>query len=261
MPEGEYIKLALKNGAGVDYFTPNQDLLNILLSEKWSLCVNQRSGRLRVEYWKRPWSDDSRSSVYMYDLALSCYYGMVHEKTLDSDLQRYFSWKNGQGLELDHLDGNVHNNTILNLSLMSHCSNSGKKLFPAGFISPYTLAMAYVDGEYRTQLAMENTSLSNIQQQLDHAFPGIFCLNDKAGISALHFICKDAENLVACLKYLHGARFDWCNLGETAKTHKKKRKDIEHMAADIKKSLAAQRTLAMMDRTQFQIFTSDELRA
>lgn len=63
------------------------------------------------------------------------------------------------------------------------------------------------------------------------------------------------------LKYMYDARFCWCNPGETGRANKKGHRDIGHMAADIKKSLAAQRTLAMMDRTQFQIFTSDELRA
>lgn len=83
-------------------------------------------------------------------------------------------------------------------------------------------------------------------------------LNDGAGVSTLNFVCTDAESMVACLKHLYDLSFEWCNPGESVRAYKKTHKDTPHKAADIKQSLSAQRTLAHMDRTQFQIFSPGE---
>lgn len=249
-----YIKIVLKNKPGVNYFSENGAFLEVL--DEWHVTMSyDMAGRLEADIWKGKWRNHVK--VYMYDLVFGCYSGMIHADTLIDDLKKYRAWKKTQGLTMDHVDGNISNNTDRNIALMTLSNNDKKQSFPAGFVGPYTLTTAYVDGEYRVQLAFENTVLDSIQQLLDRALPGAFRLNE-AGRSALHFICTDENNFVLCLKYLYDTRFSWCNPGESARAYKRLHKDITHFAADVEQSIAAQRALARMDRSQFQIFTIGE---
>lgn len=252
--DGEFIRFELKNGAGADYFTPNRDLFQIL--ERWHVSPFTNGGRLQCDIWQG--SRGTPNRLYLYDLIYASYSGAVHSATLKEDLQKYFDWKHSQGLTIDHIDGNTHNGTVWNLSLMPLSANVGKKSFPAGFVPPYNLIMAYVDGEYRVQMILQNTERDYLQQQFDRVRPGTVTLGDNLGVSTLNFLCQDAESLVSCLKYLYNARFGWCNPGETAKKHRQKNRDIVHTTPDIKKSLIAQSMLAMMDRSMFQPFPSGE---
>lgn len=251
-----YIKIMLKNWTGTNYFTKNDVFLEVLDEWHVTMSYNKKSGRLMADLWRGPWR--TRKRIYLYDLALSSYFGMIHADTLIDDLRKYFEWKESQGLTVDHLDSNIANNTAENLALMSLVANNQKRSFPAAFVGPYVLTTAYVDREYRLQLALKNTALDSLQQLLDRALPGMFTLNDEAVVSDLYFICEDADSFVSCLKYLYDTRFSWCNPGETARDYKKEHRDSVHLAADIKQSLSAQRTLAQMDRTQFQIFSPGE---
>lgn len=259
-----YIKIMLKNKPGTNYFSENDAFLEVL--DKWHVTMshNKMTGRMEADIWKGAWSNHVR--VYMYDLAFACYMGMIHADTLIDDLKKYHAWKEAQRpmvdekaqrMTIDHLDNNTSNNVAENIVLMTLAANNQKRSFPAAFVGPYTLTTAYVDGEYRVQLSFENTVLGSIQQLLDRALPGAFRLNE-AGTSALHFICTDENSFVSCLKYLYDTRFSWCNPGKSARDYKQLHKDISHLAADVERSIAAQRALARMDRSQFQIFTAGE---
>lgn len=253
--DDEYIKIMLKNWTGTNYFTKNDMFLEVL--DKWHITMsyNKKSGRLMADLWRGPWR--TRERIYLYDLALASYLEIIHADTLTDDLQKYFKWKKSQRLTVDHLDSNIINNTAENLALMSLIANNQKRSFPAVFAGPYALTVAYVDGEYRVQLAMGITALDDLQRVLDCKVPGVFRLSG-AGMSTLRFICPDENSLVACLKRLYDSKFSWCNPGESARDYRNAHKDSIHMAADVRRSISAQRTLAQMDRSQFQIFNSGE---
>ncbi len=145
IPDGECVRLEIKDGTVSDHFSPNRNLLSVLCNGAYNTSIFNNDGRLMFECWEGLWSD--RLRVYLYDLAYCCYCGAVHVGTLADDLQKYRDWKRIQGLTIDHLDSNIHNNTALNLSLMDLSTNVSKRSFPAGFVDPYDLCIAYVGGE------------------------------------------------------------------------------------------------------------------
>ena len=255
-----YIKIVLKNKPGVNYFSENGAFLEVL--DEWHVTMSYRKGgRLKADIWKGEWR--GRVQIYMYDFALACYLGMVHADTLVDDLKKYYAWKESQGptidqrapeLTIDHLDNNTSNNVAENIVLMTLLANDQKRSFPAGFVGPYTLTMAYVDGECRVQLALEVTAIDELQRILGYKVPRV----PGAVMSTLRFICPDENCLVACLKYLYDSEFRWCNPGESARAYKRLHKGISHLAADVERAIEAQRALARMDRSQFQIFAAGE---
>lgn len=67
-------------------------------------------------------------------------------------MARFAKMKRDCGLTIDHLDGNYHNNTQANLSLMPGMLNSRKSAKTKKFLFPYKLTCAYVGDSYRLLL-------------------------------------------------------------------------------------------------------------
>ena len=88
----------------------------------------------------------------MYDIAYACYHGYAHLDTFSDDMARFAKMKRDCGLTMDHLDGNYHNHTQANLSLMPGILNSQKSAKTKKFLFPYKLTCAYVGDSYRLLL-------------------------------------------------------------------------------------------------------------
>lgn len=243
---GEYVVISMKNGAGVDYFTYNEDFIRIL--DEWHITPFNNGGRLQCTCWKDRYSEAIK--FYLYDLAYACYAGMVHAEHFMPDWQKYLDWKNSRGLEVDHADNNVHNNTALNLSLMPCGINRSKRHITALFVPPYYLNSIFFNGEYRAQIAY-NVSSKYIADMLSDF--GVGDINTGSnGLATMHFLCDDAESYVACIRGLWNSRYDWCNPESTPKEYEKENKAAEYWAGNINHSLQAQKVLSQMERGQFQ---------
>ncbi len=151
-------KITIKNGTityklkldGVeDYLTYNPTLLSILKMDR--LKPFRDEGRLRFKIRK----NGTDINYYLYDLAFACYSGGVNCNSFIGDMQRYYANKSCQGLSIDHADNNIHNNTILNLSLMPKVENFRKSDIVAKVKQPIYLNSAYCNGQYRIQMLFE----------------------------------------------------------------------------------------------------------
>lgn len=242
----EYISIALKNGAGIDYYTYNEEFIRIL--EEWHISPFRNNGRLQCDCWKNKYSEAIR--FYLYDLAYACYTGMLHADSFVADLQHYYDWKSSRGLTIDHADNNVHNNTVLNLSPMQRGTNTAKSEISARFVPPYYLNSVFYNGEYRVQIAYDVASeyLTNMLSNI-----GLDCVSVGNNIkAAMHFLCSDAESYVACLQGLWNSRYDWCNPESTPREYAKRNNLMEYWAGNVGHSLQAQKVLSLMERGQFQ---------
>lgn len=242
----EYISITLKNGGGTDYFTYNEDFVRAL--EEWHISPFRTNGRLQCDCWK----DKRREAIrfYLYDLAYACYTGMLHADSLIADLRQYNNWKTNENLVIDHADNNVHNNTVLNLSLMLRGTNATKSDIAARFLPPYYLNSIFYNGEYRVQVACDIAS-EYIANMLSGIGLNGICI-DGNGRAAMHFLCDDAESYVACLRELWNSRYDWCNPESTPREYAKENNLVEYWTGNIGHSLQAQKVLSMMEQGAFQ---------
>lgn len=242
----EYIIVTMKNGAGADYFTYNDDFVQVL--KEWHFSLFRNNGRLQCDCWKDKYCDAIR--FYLYDLAYACYTGMLRADSLIADLQHYYDWKTSRGLTIDHADNNVHNNTVLNLSPMLRGTNAAKSGIAARFLPPYYLNSIFYNGEYRVQVAYDiaNEYIANMLSGI--GLNGI-CISGN-GRAAMYFRCDDAESYVACLQGLWNSRYDWCNPESTPREYAKENNLVEYWAGNIGHSLQAQKVLSMMEQGTFQ---------
>jgi len=242
----DYVILGLKNGAAVDYFTYNEDFIRIL--DEWHISPYNNNGRLQCDCWQGRYSGAIK--FYLYDLAYACYAGMVHAEQFMTDWQKYLDWKNSRGLDVDHADNNVHNNTVLNLSLMPCGTNRSKRDITALFIPPYYLNSIFFNGEYRVQIAYDVSSKYIVDLLSDFGVSDISVSSN--GRAVLHLLCADAESYVACLQGLWDSRYSWCNPNSTPREYAKQNTSMEYWAGNINYSLQAQKVLAQMNREEFQ---------
>lgn len=228
-----------------DYLSYNEDLLEILKLCK--LIPFRDEGRLRFKI------NESGTSVnlYLYDLALGCYQGMIKSDTLIEDIAEYYKFKSLNSLSVDHIDNNVCNNTAYNLSLMDKGLNMSKGALISKVKMPVYLNSAYVDNKYRVQITFDTGYSNIIQNILDRFIPNTVKA-DRAYI-IMNFICNDAENYVSCLKWLVNNKYEWSLPLKNSKGNWVKN-DNPCWCSDINNSLHAQRVLAQMDERDFQLF-------
>lgn len=261
----DVITLRLKNGAGTDYFTPHEELMKILSGDTWRVSVFSNGGRLRCDCWKNRRNESFR--FHLHELAYGCYTGQIHAETLMEDMKRFQDWKNSLGLEVDHADSNVHNNTAANLSVMLGSLNGSKKEVVARFVYPYSVNSAYCDGEYRVRLetATEQTDSEGHNNLLGSlgvhlARYGIRICGDVKPIGGtVSCLCKDAESYVACLRRLYDTRVSWCDPEHTPRENRAANKESAYWAGEIKRSVLAQAELLLADRSDFQPFSVEEV--
>lgn len=255
----EATAVKLKNGAGTDYLSPNEELMKILTCDKWQISMYNHGDRcLRCNCWGEEHGARRTDSIkfLLHDLAYGCYTGQIHAETLMEDITRYQDRKNGRGLTIDHADNNPRNHTALNLSLMPRSLNNSKKEIAALFVPPFYLTSIYYNGEYRVQMMYITTSEDEEGRNNLLAALGEQSAPDtgKPIKGALHFLCEDDESYTMCLRWLYNTRVSWCNPEHTPRTHSKTNKDVTYWAGDIGHSLHAQKVLSIMDRSDFEPF-------
>lgn len=176
-----------------DYLTYNEELIKILKLRKLKPF---RSKAKRLMLGVRENSDEIR--FYLHDLAYACYIGLVKYETFLQDIKEYRNHKEKNNLTIDHADGNIQNNTVYNLSLMTRGENSQKNDITTRFQTPFSiLTVAYVRGMYRICLT-QKCPLSKIPPAIKEA--GIIPHSEL--ISTMQFACATAAEYISCLKHL-----------------------------------------------------------
>lgn len=122
----------------------------------------------------------------------------------------------------------------------------------AGFKPPYYLNLIHCDGEYRIQLLIKTEQIYN---QLLLIAAGSSYAARSPGVAEMKLICRDAEELVDCLRMLYQSTYEWTMMNSTPKEHQKENRDIKHWAKDTPRSIVAQKQLAAMDRKAFDVYS------
>lgn len=128
----------------------------------------------------------------------ACYHG--HVKSVDNFLAEFITFKDymqSQGLVVDHLNDDVHNNSVYNLSLLDEELNTSKGSTVSRFKYPSKLLCAYVAGQYRIKFVQKASS--NIETGLSAL--GIRNIEGCITVT-MHIVCNDAQSFVECIKEL-----------------------------------------------------------
>lgn len=218
-----------------DYLTENEMLARILTTHGVSPFI--WDGRIRLQLQGK----GEHTTFRIHDLAYACYHGIITSyDAWRQELQAFIDWKRFYDLTVDHADSNGHNNTELNLSIMSRRLNQEKSDIVARFKAPVYLATAYIESKYRV-MAVWNTVQTNIG----------------AGCAAMKILCKNADEYVNCLRSLSTFEPEWHHALRDSKGWKQN--DNPCAFSDIGKSIAAQIELSQMNRGEFDLYHLDGL--
>lgn len=238
--EKKIIYVPKKKGT-VEYFTYNEELLKILLDCALSPFVQTKgksSDRLRFKKTLNGKALNFRD----HDLAFACYTNRLHADTFLEDWKEYQEEKRRLNMTIDHIDGNVNNNTRYNLSWMGQDLNKRKANIVGRVVSPNALNGAYVDGKYRIE------------------FSSVYL-----GIEvSVRFLCGTAEEFVNRLYSIVNYDYEW-EWAEPMR-HKNERngkytytwipKDGDCVYKDIERSIRKQKEISRLSEKQF--FVSEE---
>lgn len=193
------IVYTLKNDNVSDYMTYNQTLYDILSLDR--LKPFRDEGRLRL----RVYCGGKDEDIYLYDLAIACYLGRVNVDTFVDDIRRFKAWKRKRGYTVDHADGNLQNNTALNLSLMSGAQNRVKSDLASRVEKPSLLVSCYDGNEYRIRAEFKVSDRSALAGLINAQRPVVVDAPDAWAV--VNFVCSTPEDYVACLRRLVTTRF------------------------------------------------------
>lgn len=186
------IVYTLKNDNVSDYMTYNQTLYDILSLDR--LKPFRDEGRLRL----RVYCGGKDEDIYLYDLAIACCLGRVNVDTFLDDLRRFKAWKRKRGYTVDHADGNLQNNTALNLSLMPGAQNRIKSDLASRVEKPSLLVSCYDGSEYRIRAEFKLSDSSALVGLINTQRRVI--VNEPTAWAVLNFVCATPEDYVACLR-------------------------------------------------------------
>lgn len=186
------IVYTLKNDNVSDYMTYNQTLYDILPLDR--LKPFRDEGRLRL----RVYCGGKDEDIYLYDLAIACYLGRVNVDTFVDDMRQFKAWKRKRGYTVDHADGNLQNNTALNLSLMPGAQNRIKSDLASRVEKPSLLVSCYDGSEYRIRAEFKLSDSSALVGLINTQRKVI--VNEPAAWAVLNFVCATPEDYVACLR-------------------------------------------------------------
>lgn len=238
-----------------NHFTYNDELMKILRLNK--LGVHRQRTYERIEFRIRENRGGEQIVIAASHLAYGCYHGMIHEKTLVSDIKAWKEHCRANGLVIDHLDDNPNNNTILNLSVMTGAQNNRKQDIVSKIKEPHACMLAYVNGEYRIRLYR----CANMGYVLQECFASperraALCAASTAdspphrGWFEERYICRNADELLACL-YREAVKSKPYTVPLKVRKGRTKvwRKTFsnEYWGSDIKYALGRQNEIASMD--------------
>lgn len=246
------IVYTLKNDNVSDYLTYNQTLYDVLSLDR--LKPFRDEGRLRLRVYCGRKDED----IYLYDLATACYLGRAYVDTFLDDIRRFKAWKRKHGYTVDHADGNLQNNTMLNLSLMPRTQNGIKSDLASRVEKPSLLVSCHTGTEYRVRAEFK-VSDSSALVGLINAQRKVVILNEPTAWAAINFVCVTPKDYVACLRELVTTRFvaegatliepikgvnGWNSTGQGS------------FLDDVVLSIRAQELLAELPANQFNRFVS-----
>ena len=246
LEDKQYIYYTTKCDRGTEVFSMNDTLLDILKMD--CITPTRSSGRLifRVRV------NGADLNYYSYDVALAAYQGRVHVDSLVEDMKRWCDEKNSDSLTMDHADNNVHNNTRLNLSLMSLELNTKKGSIVKKIKPPYKICSVFMDGVYRVWYGFHLTKRQTNGVLQRFSSP----MNVEEGcIGALAFECEDAESYVECLTGLPFLGVEGLpSMRDAENKNRWRSAEVISEITDIYRSLMDQAALANMETQKFQQF-------
>ena len=226
----------------VDYQSYNDILFQILSQNCLSPFLFD--GRIRF-------NDGRDNSKYrLSDLAYACYNGDITSfETWKNEMQVFLDRKLSGAYQIDHADSNVHNNTILNLSMMDGEANRAKASKVRRFKPPLTVAVAYMSGEYRVHA--EWSELISHMSIDDTHIQGKSIIN-------LNLLCCDEWALVSCLDELSFLETDWSYPVKIK--NRWIHSEQENPYADARISISMQECLANMEREDLNLYRPGQLK-
>lgn len=238
-----------------DYLTYNQTLYEILCLDR--LKPFRDDGRLRIKIYHHR----TDQNMYLYDLAIACYMGMVNTATFLEDMQGYFEFKERYRLSVDHLDNHIRNNTMLNLSLMKRTTNSQKSDITARVEKPSVIVACYVNGRYLVHYESHNVTCGLMVGVLNRLLGGsgkpLIIGNPEFDVLQ-RFICEDAETFVKCLNSIVDRRITFMGKDIALPMRDNRRKwrsnNSGSYTENVLESIKAQEVVASNPIEAFQLF-------
>lgn len=152
---GKYIRLDLKAYGVTEYLSNAPGMLELIgKPNNMSFFVN-KGGRTQVRIY-HPVCKDGREP-YLSMVAYACYYMGVNEKNFAHRLPEIRKVFRYSKKEVDHLNSDIHNNCVWNLSVMPSGCNTSKRDFAGRIKPPYFVYAAVTEsGEYRIHFGYQN---------------------------------------------------------------------------------------------------------
>jgi len=152
---GKYIRLDLKSAGVTEYLSNTPGMLELIgTPNNMSFFVN-KGGRTQVKIY-HPTCEDGREP-YLSMVAYACYYMGVNERNFRHKLPEIRKAFRDSNKTIDHLNSDIHNNCIWNLSVMPSESNSSKHDYVGRIKPPWFLYSAATEsGEYRIHFGYRN---------------------------------------------------------------------------------------------------------
>lgn len=155
LDNGKYIRLDLKPYGVTEYLSNTPGMLELIgKPNNMSFFVN-KGGRTQVKIY-HPVCDDGRDP-YLNTVAYACYFMGVNESNFTNQLPDVRRVLKAKGVDIDHLNSDIHNNCAWNLSVMPSGSNSSKRDYVGRIKPPYFLYAAVTEsGEYKIRFGYQN---------------------------------------------------------------------------------------------------------
>lgn len=230
------------------YFTFNTVLLEILKTRKYYPFVT--NGRLRFTFTE----DGNDIKVYAYDIAYCCYMGIVSDpENIYVQMQNYLCNKSKNKLSIDHIDSNLQNNTMHNITLMTEKANSNKNNVMHRVKIPNEIGAVCVDGIYKVRIKYycEKDDLNKIfHKHCSIITPG-------SGEVIMRVKCYSASDFVECLRMLTTVNCEWCAPLKDKKgwRNNKNKSKLEN----VKTSLAIQKEIVSESNDLYDDYSKEEL--
>ena len=188
-------------GKGLDYYFSLDDEL-IRIFNTYKLTPAKREDDRLIFTYRDLDNGCKQYHAFAHDLAYGVYSGEVKCDSFYKDMRSYFKKKGT--LTVDHADGNVHNNTSHNLSLMTRKNNMRKGNITRKVKLPDKIIIAYDGKGYYAEF----TWAVDKAEQLNSMLPkGVY--TGKLPLCRMCLYVKTADDLVERLDFITKAEMSW----------------------------------------------------
>lgn len=235
--------MTIKRG-GIYFATYNEMLYDIMRQNR-IVIDSTNKGRLTLKVH----TEAEYYRFYFYDLAFACYHGYITSvEDMIPQMKSFRDYKEKHNFEIDHIDTNVYNNTVLNLSLMDKALNSSKGAITNKFVGPYRLTAVFSEGTYRILLRIG--SLARDIDPCQRSSGTTLLLREGTGM--IRVVCSKAKDFVACLRFLANTRYDLAKEACTPMEYYRKHCAGQTLKIDIEASICAQEALLAFPPSDFE---------